>query len=180
MPVRRLPLPIILMTLLLVLRPALADSHCQAGVGEDEAATPSHAFELPGNGTVIHSQSNLQWAKCALGQSWSRDFCGGQAISMSWDQANAAVEALNQEGGLAGYRDWRLPTRGELESLVETCREAPAINENIFPNTPWAGFWTRSIDTGDPRTAWFVGFYGGVTFEYSRAASYRVRPVRDR
>jgi hypothetical protein len=156
------------------------DRHCQDEVGEDEAATPDDAFELPRDGTVIHSRTGLQWAQCALGQSWSRDFCTGQATSMTWDQANAAIDALNRSGELAGYTDWRLPSRTELESIVETCREAPAINENIFPNTPWAGFWTRSLDTGDPATAWFVGFYGGLTFDYSRAAGYRVRPVRNR
>jgi len=156
------------------------DRHCQEGVGESDPATPADAFELPRDGTVIHSPTQLQWAQCALGQSWSRDFCTGQATSMDWDQANEAVVALNRSGELAGYTDWRLPSRTELESIVETCREAPAINENIFPNTPWAGFWTRSLDTGDPETAWFVGFYGGLAFDYSRDSSYRVRPVRDR
>lgn len=171
----------ILALLMVAITPALGvDRHCQEDVGEDEASTPDDAFELPRDGTVIHSRTGLQWAQCALGQSWSRDFCTGQATSMSWDQANAAVASLNRSGELAGYTDWRLPSRSDLESIVETCREAPAINENIFPNTPWAGFWTSSLDTGDPNTAWFVGFYSGLAFDYSRASSYRVRPVRNR
>jgi hypothetical protein len=157
---------------------ALADTHCEAGVGDDDAITPAHEFELPGDGTIIHSRTQLQWAQCALGQRWRRDFCGGQASSMTWDQANEAIARLNRSGELGGYRDWRLPSRVELETIVETCREAPAINDDIFPNTPWAGFWTGSLDTGDPRTAWFVGFYRGLTFDYSRDAGYRVRPVR--
>jgi len=156
------------------------DQHCQSDVGDDEAATPGNEFEVPRDGTVIHSRTSLQWAKCALGQSWSRDFCTGQARSMTWNQANEAVERLNRSGELGGYTDWRLPSRSDLESIVETCREAPSINENIFPNTPWAGFWSSSLDTGDAATAWFVGFYKGLTFDYSRESSYRVRPVRNR
>jgi hypothetical protein len=151
-----------------------------AGTGEREARTPDSEFELPRDGTVIHLPTNLQWAQCALGQSWSRDFCTGSATSMAWDEANAAIEALNQRGDLAGYTDWRLPSRGELESIVEDCREAPTINETIFPNTPWAGFWTSSLDTEEEGQAWFVGFYYGLSFGYSRDSSYRVRPVRTR
>jgi len=154
------------------------DSHCMGGIGEDEARTPDSEFELPSDGTVIHGTTELHWAQCALGQSWSRDFCTGSATSMTWNEANEAIDALNQSGELAGYTDWRLPSRVELESIVENCREAPAINENIFPNTPWAGFWTSSLDTEEEDHAWFVGFYYGLTFEYSRDSSYRVRPVR--
>ncbi|MEN1727750.1 MAG: DUF1566 domain-containing protein [Pseudomonadota bacterium] len=171
----------LLAALLLIAPAALAqDRHCQGGIGEDESSTPDTAFELPRDGTVIHSRTRLQWAQCAMGQSWSRDLCEGQATSMTWEEANTAVDALNQNGELAGYTDWRLPSREDLENIVELCREAPAINENIFPNTPWAGFWTSSLDTEEENHAWFVGFYYGLAFEYDRGSSYRVRPVRSR
>ncbi len=172
----------VFLTLIVLATPAALafDRHCQGGTGEDEPTTPDTDFELPRDGTVIHDSTNLQWAQCALGQRWSRDFCTGQATSMSWDEANMAVDELNQNGDLAGYTDWRLPSREELETIVELCREAPAINENIFPNTPWAGFWSSSLDTEEEDHAWFVGFYYGLAFEYSRESSYRVRPVRSR
>ncbi len=156
------------------------ESHCQADKGEDRATTPTNEFELPRDGTIVHNRTNLQWAQCALGQSWSRDFCTGQAQPFEWNAARQAIEQINQSGELAGYRDWRLPTREELETIVEKCREAPSINANVFPNTPWAGFWTSSANTSQADQAWFVGFYYGLAFEYSRGASYRVRPVRRR
>ncbi|AKS42612.1 Lcl C-terminal domain-containing protein [Wenzhouxiangella marina] len=156
------------------------DSHCQLGIGEDEASTPSDEFELPRDGTVIHVRTDLQWAQCALGQGWSRDSCTGQAESMTWSEAQTAIDELNRTGELGGYTDWRLPTREELETIVEKCREAPAINDDIFPDTPWAGFWTSSLDTEEEGDAWFIGFYYGLTLEYSRDSSYRVRPVRYR
>jgi len=160
---------------------AVADeSHCESGVGERRAATPTSEFELPRDGTVIHSRTGLQWAQCALGQAWEREACNGQATSLSWSEAVDAVAELNRSSRLAGFNDWRLPSRQELESIVENCREAPAINENVFPNTPWAGFWTVSTDTTEENHAWFVGFYYGLTLEYSQDSSYRVRPVRTR
>jgi len=172
---------IALLTIIVTIPAALAnESHCEAGVGEQRASTPTSEFELPRDGTIIHSRTRLQWAQCALGQSWSRDFCTGQAQPFNWENARDAVEQVNQSQELGGFSDWRLPTREELETIVETCRQAPSINENVFPNTPWAGFWTSSTDTAEANQAWFVGFYYGLPLEYSRDASYRVRPVRSR
>lgn len=169
-----------LLSTILAIPPALAnESHCEAGKGVARASTPTGEFELPRDGTIIHSRTGLQWAQCSLGQSWSRDFCTGQAQPFDWSAAREAIEQVNQSGELGGYRDWRLPTREELESIVEKCREAPSINENVFPNTPWAGYWTSSTNTSQATQAWFVGFYYGLALEYSRASSYRVRPVRD-
>lgn len=155
-------------------------SHCQNGVGERRATTPFSMFEPLENGTVIHNGNGLQWSQCALGQSWNGRGCDGAALALTWEEAQRAIEQLNSENRLAGHNDWRLPSLTELESLIEKCRAAPAINERAFPNTPWAGFWTSSVDTSEEDHAWFVGFYHGLSYEYSRAASYRVRPVRDR
>lgn len=170
-----------LLAIVVAVNPALADeSHCESGVGENRALTPASAFELPHDGTVVHTATGLQWAQCAIGQDWNRNSCLGTAEVFTWNDARAAIDALNGNGGLAGFTDWRLPTREELESIAETCREAPAINSNIFPNTPWAGFWSSSSGDSNSEHAWFVGFYYGLAFEYSQAASYRVRPVRIR
>ena len=154
--------------------------HCQDDAGEREASTPDSQFELPRDGTVIHRTTELQWAKCALGQTWSRESCTGQATSFRWPDANQSIENANESGDLSGYTDWRLPTRQELESIVERCRTAPAINTRIFPNTPRTGFWSSSLDTENDNHAWFVDFYSGHSLEYLRGASYRVRPVRSR
>ncbi len=168
-------------SLAFIVGPALAgEGHCEPGVGEERANTPAGAFEFLRDGTVIHSDTNLQWAQCAIGQDWGPDSCTGIADVFTWDDAKAAVEAFNRNGGVGGYTDWRLPTVDELETIAEHCREAPAINTTIFPDTPWAGFWSSSDGNDNAEHAWFVGFYYGLSFEYSRSASYRVRPVRSR
>ncbi len=167
--------------LVMLLNPVLADeSHCERGIGEDRASTPASAFELLRDGTVIHADTGLQWAQCAIGQEWNRESCSGVAEVFDWDGAQTAIDAFNRNGGVGGFTDWRLPTVEELESIAEHCREAPAINTTIFPDTPWAGFWTSSDGAENAEYAWFVGFYYGLAFEYSRLASYRVRPVRSR
>ena len=166
--------------LLAVYMPVQAsERHCQSDIGQTRANTPSSEFELLRDGTVVHRRTGLQWAQCALGQSWSRDHCGGTAQSFSWNGARRAIDELNANGALGNFNDWRLPTQLELESIVESCREAPAININIFPNTPSAGFWTANADTTEAEQAWFIGFYYGLAYEYASGASYRVRPVRN-
>ncbi|MGY6631644.1 MAG: Lcl C-terminal domain-containing protein [Wenzhouxiangella sp.] len=157
------------------------DRHCQANIGENRATTPDADFQRGNDGTVIHNRSGLQWGQCALGQQANGRFCEGRATAMSWQEATAAVAELNANGGKAGFSDWRLPSREELETIVERCREAPAVNENIFPNTPWAGFWTNSLEEVDGEVqSWFVGFYRGLSYPFAQSASYRVRVVRDR
>ena len=48
----------------------------------------------------------------------------------TWTNAFATkVAALNGGGGFAGYTDWRVPNRNELESLVNV----GAVNPAVFP-----------------------------------------------
>jgi len=80
---------------------------------------------------------------------------------------------------LGGYSDWRVPTAGELFSLVHLCRFALAIDEEWFPNTLPENYWTSSTAPDDPEGIWRVRFGSGmVLFTYNRSAAYHVRVVR--
>lgn len=153
-----------------------AERHCQDGVGKRRASTPTSEFILNADGTVVHQRTGLQWARCALGQEWNGTGCSGQASVHTWQDATDAVGRLNGTG-LGGHHDWRLPTAQELMSIVEQCRQAPAINVNVFPDTPRSGFWTATIQR-DSDTPTFVGFHLGLEQNYLSRSSYRVRPVR--
>ena len=121
------------------------DAHCDDEVGEREATTPDSDFAMLGNGVVQHRPTGLQWAQCAIGQRAVSGTCTGNATVFSWSDASQAVERVNATGEIGGHTDWRLPTVEELNTIVEKCREAPAINTSIFPNTPWTGFWTSTL-----------------------------------
>ncbi|MCK9488792.1 MAG: DUF1566 domain-containing protein [Xanthomonadales bacterium] len=153
-----------------------AEQHCQSGVGKKRASTPTTEFVLNQDGTVVHNRTGLQWARCSLGQTWEGSRCTGQAAVYSWDDATDAVAQLNG-ATLGGHSDWRLPTAQELMSIVEQCRQAPAININVFPDTPRSGYWTGTIHRGSSQPT-FVGFHLGLEQNWLSHSSYRVRPVR--
>ncbi|HTB57720.1 MAG TPA: DUF1566 domain-containing protein [Polyangia bacterium] len=79
---------------------------------------------------------------------------------------------------LAGHRDWRLPSRIELVSLLDTTRIQPSIDMAAFPNTPIDWFWTSSLAADNPSAAWYVYFYFGYPKTDDMTNSFSVRCVR--
>jgi hypothetical protein len=59
---------------------------------------------------------------------------------------------------LAGHSDWRLPTKGELESLLWCNKAQPPYIANVFVNTPSVSFWTSSIAEKNNSNGWVVNF----------------------
>ena len=79
---------------------------------------------------------------------------------------------------LAGHRDWRLPSRIELVSLLDTTRIQPSIDMAAFPSTPIDWFWTSSRAADNPSAAWYVYFYFGYPKTDDMTNSFSVRCVR--
>ena len=96
-----------------------------------------------------------------------------------WDEALAYVQGLNDTDYL-GYDDWRLPTRNELQSLVDYSLYMPATT---FPNTgeaPYFDFtpWSSTADAYDTLGAWVLYFYDGYMGGDGKDNYHGVRAVR--
>jgi hypothetical protein len=117
-----------------------------------------------GNGTVLDIQTGLQWMRCALGQTWTDAICDGEAKQYNWNAAHSAAKELNTNGGYARQCDWRLPSIGELKTLIVE-NQKPTIDQQAFPNTPSSWFWSGSPNANDSNFAWRVFFhYGGANY----------------
>lgn len=70
------------------------------------------------DGTVTDLRTNLEWIRCSIGQELKGNTCDGEIKKYNWQGALDAAIALNRQGGYAGYLDWRVPTKKELQTLI--------------------------------------------------------------
>ncbi|MGM9486542.1 DUF1566 domain-containing protein [Ideonella sp. YS5] len=98
--------------------------------------------------------------------------------------ASYYVQSINATG-LCGASDWRLPTRVEMESLVDFSvgEGGPMIDGRWFPNSAAALHWTASsakVNGGSSAYRWAVNFYNGQTIWHGgQYGEFAVRLVRE-
>jgi hypothetical protein len=152
-----------------------AQAACSAGAPNASApvATPTEDFTDNADGTVTHNLTGLMWKKCSEGV--SGDSCSsGTVTTMVWtDALQAAVTDVT-----AGYSDWRLPNQRELLSIAEICGSGPALNKDIFPNTPSGYYWSATTYLTNRTYAWTVSSGNGSTFANSKTNTGYTRLVR--
>lgn len=123
-----------------------------------------HQYDLTDPAVVVDEVTGLVWQRelpatypgCTLANRTAGDWC-------TWDEAKNYCANLN----LAG-RKWRLPTKIELESLIDTSEPQHALVEPAFAPPRVNAFWTSSIADhfefpGGVRKvqAWNVSFFFG-------------------
>lgn len=89
------------------------------------------------------------------------------------------VRAINEQK-LCNYTDWRLPTRNELETLVEynnNPREA-TINNAYFPQAIPSWYWTATENPQREDFAWYVLFKNGIALNDLKERPKHIRLVR--
>lgn len=100
---------------------------------------------------------------------WSATLLDGKTVD--YKAALAAAEALGE--------GWRLPTRFELESLLDLSRHDPAIDTEKFPDTKSTWYWTSSPCAWNDTAVWVVNFLNGyVGYGLRRDYGACVRAVR--
>jgi hypothetical protein len=154
------------------LSPAGAMQTCKDSV---IATASQKTFNTHKNGIVSDDTTGLMWMQCSLGQKWEGNSCGGTAGSFSWADGLQAATAQQ----FAGYADWRLPNKNELESIVKSSCASPSINATVFPATPSAYFWSSTPYAAVSHAAWSVDFGFGLVVASVKSGNIHVRLVRD-
>ncbi|MFZ5767051.1 MAG: DUF1566 domain-containing protein [Thermodesulfobacteriota bacterium] len=146
---------------------------------EGQGATPSPHLRDNGDGTITDSVTGLMWL--------TDGGCLGQG---TWQDALAAVARLNEgdvaadcRGPRSAYRDWALPNRHELRSLIDHQRDLPALPTDH----PFAGvqtrYWTSTTVVPMPSHAFALNLASGALSPEEKkrsAAIWAVRPADGR
>ncbi len=112
------------------------------------------------DGTVRDNSNGLVWQRAV------------DAGDYSQAGAIAYCASLTLAGG-----GWRLPTKDELLSIVDT-RFWPTIDSTYFPGTPVSWYWSSSSAAGSPSSGWYVYFGDGYAGYVDATATLRARCVR--
>lgn len=134
-------------------------------------------YELVSTNVVKDAVTGLSWQRQLPG---AYPGCSGSKTSpddsCSWEEAKAYCAQLTLDG-----LQWRLPTKIELESLLEL-RPNHNLDPAYFFVTPYESHWTGSTHPNPQRDsmAYAINFATGhSTVEYKRE-SYMVRCVHSR
>jgi len=99
---------------------------------------------------------------------WSKTLCAGESVD--YEAAEKACAALGD--------GWRLPTRMELESILDLTRHDPAVDTAKYQDTKSAWYWTNTPCAWAASCAWFVHFNTGYASLNHRNYNACVRAVR--
>jgi len=120
------------------------------------------AFTDNGNGTVTDNITGLVWQQ--------KD----DAVTRIWSSAVNYCDTLV----LAGYYDWRLPSKRELMDIVNYGRSNPSIDSAVFTNTSANYYWSATSVATTTDYLWVVGFEYGSAAKYIKSSTLNTRCVR--
>jgi hypothetical protein len=126
------------------------------GFAKSAEPTPTQLRQF----TITDQKTGLEWLRCTVGQRWNGFRCIGVPKMMTWDQAQQAAASASKELG----GEWRLPSVDELQALVCDKCPPPKIDQQLFPDTPAAPFWTYSKAPLSIGRYWTVNFFTGHNF----------------
>lgn len=126
--------------------------------GQYQGTQPS--YQDNGNQTVTDKRTGLVWIDSEEG------------IQRPWKEAVSYCDDLD----FSGQTDWRLPTKIELESIVDYSRLFSAINQ--FMSCESSFYWTVTPHVTNPDYAWSVFCPDGADHWVHISNDYFVRCVR--
>jgi hypothetical protein len=134
---------------------------------ESGKAAPNSRFTAHDDGTVTDNQTGLDWVQAPQS-------LAGNSGTMVWSNAVNFCNDLVY----AGHSDWRLPSRTELMSMVDSTQKFPSLPSGHLFDVQNSHYWSSTPHAGLSGFAWYVNLSYGYVSDYSTALSFYVWPVR--
>lgn len=112
-------------------------------------------FERRPDGWIKDTQTSIEW---------------GPSSKKEINFKDAEAYCVKQGG--------RLPTRFELESILDLETYSPAIDKAVFPDMQSSYYWSSTPYAAYKGARWVVGFYNGYVNGYGESFGNFVRPCR--
>ena len=175
-------------------RPLKTGQTTTYGAAGDTTAGLSRIYNDLGNGVIKDVRTGLFWEKKSDdGSIHDRDNTYSWSTgnnSFNGTAATVFLATLNTAPCFGGFCDWRLPTRFELETILDLGNAVPAVPA-AFNTGCTAGctvttcsctrssyYWSSSTNRSNPDAAWYVDFDGGNAFNGGKTYGRYVRAVR--
>jgi len=125
------------------------------------ASAPAGRYTIA-NGAVYDTKTKLTWQQVVA------------ASAGNWASAKSYCSGLTLNGAT-----WRLPTVGELSSIVDysVAAPGPTVDATAFPGTPSTWFWSATSSVASAGSVWAVFFANGGTSNLDPATSSNTRCV---
>jgi len=126
-----------------------------------------------GGEAVLDKQTGLIWARNAY-------VVGSQENRVSWELGTKLCQNIE----IGGQKGWRMPTRDELITLIDSSQSAPSLPEghpfiNTGNNEGGWGYWTSTDYGSDTKSAWVIGTFFGKVQDSNKLMDAGIWPVRD-
>lgn len=140
-----------------------------------ESSAPNIRFKRDPDGSLFDTYTGLIWKRCIAGT--SGELCEeGEGISMAWFDALNYASAENDVS--LNATPWRLPSIKELQGLIETQCEEPALNPFAFPNVPMNHIWSNTPHPKESNKSYYIQYQNSIIFYGDRTEENFVHLVR--
>lgn len=148
--------------------PAIPDKNktLSANDGEPDGCNSSRFLCVMGGEAVLDKQTGLTWLRDA-------DIAEKK---MSWTDAVNFCQNIE----IGTHRGWRLPTKREMITLLDTSQSAPALpvgHPFLHVGTIGSTYWTNTEDRGDKEIVWIVKMNLGIVEQYLKIFGSFIWPV---
>jgi hypothetical protein len=112
--------------------------------------------------SFIDKSTHLEW----------QDTLSTEEKDEKWSMSKSYCRSLK----LGGYRDWRLPSISELQTIISVVQNP--TDERKFRNSNENDYWTSEEFKEDDADAWAIHMRSGHLFHNDKCETSHVRCVR--